>query len=258
MLYDLAIPKTLTDVCEIRLRALDRIERAYQLFEDVKSDLDQVNAHLLPYDAYPRNRYADTVTQLDQRLWRQAFDMTGFLLLMDDEAKRAFFDDLEKNAPAFTEANIRNTFLSLAQEADAMFVRGLVNVFRRLSGVHRTNTNSPFKVNARAILGGMVSLRWRGGLEVGYRCGGRLNDLDRVFKILAGETHQPRALEFAINAAFLAGNRFEDDFYEIRGFRNGNMHLRFKRSDLLDKANRLIGEYYNGSALARGGQEARP
>lgn len=255
---EIRIPKTLSDVCETRLRVLEQIERAHQMLEDAESALGQVARFTWPRESSPRNNYADTVREIDQRLWREAFDMTGFLLLMDEEAKRKFFDELGKDAPPFTEANIRSTFLTLAQEADAMFVRGLVNVFRRLSKEHRTNTNSPFKVNGRAILPYMVSVRWRGGLEVNYRSSERLNDLDRVFKLLAGKVHQPRALEFAINAVFVGGNYYEDGFYEIRGYRNGNMHLRFKRTDLLDKANRLIGDYYDGNALAKGGKKARP
>lgn len=255
---DIAIPTTLDDVCEVRSLALDRIKRAYELLDAAKDALEGVARYAWPYEGSPRNSYQRTVSEIDARLWRDAFDKTNFLLLMDEEAKRRFFEDVEKMAPPFTMENIRSTFLTLSQEADGMFVRGLVNVFRRLSKDHRTNTNSPFKVNDRAILPYMVSVRFRGGLEVNYRSGERLNDLDRVFKVLAGVVHQPRALEHAINAVFVDGNRYEDDFYEIRGFRNGNMHLRFKRVDLLEKANRLIGEYYDGNALATGGKEARP
>jgi len=257
-MHDIAIPTTLADVCAVRDLALDRIKRAYELLDTAKDALEGVTRYAWPYEGSPRNSYQHTVSEIDARLWRDAFDKTNFLLLMDEEAKRRFFEDVEKKAPPFTMENIRSTFLTLSQEADAMFVRGLVNVFRRLSKDHRTNTNSPFKVNDRAILPYMVSLRFRGGLEVNYRSSERLNDLDRVFKVLAGARHQPRVLEHAINAVFVVDNRYEDDFYEIRGFRNGNMHLRFKRADLLEKANRLIGEYYDGNALASSGKEARP
>ena len=257
-MQDLAIPQSLVDVCAIRARVLQRVESAQQLLDAAKDDIEAVSEYAWPRESSPSNDYGKTVQEIDERLWRYAFDKTGFLQLMDYEAKRKFMEDVAKQAPPFTLDNIRCTFLTLHQEADAMFVRGMVNVFRQLSKEHRTNTNNPFKVNERAVLPYMVSVCWRRGLEVNYRSSEKLNDLDRVFKVLAGETHQPRALEHSINAVFQNSNRYEDSFYEIKGFKNGNMHLLFKRADLLDKANRLIGDYYDGSALAKGGKETRP
>lgn len=111
-----------------------------------------------------------------------------------------------------------------------------------------------------AILEYMFETRWRGGLELrhcSYRDpGAYMNDLDRVFRIIDGKDHQPHALQNAINTAMADGNIYEDGYFHVKGFRNGNMHLKFKRTDLLDKANRMIGDYYNGNALAADRQRA--
>jgi len=42
---------------------------------------------------------------------------------------------------------------------------------------------------------------------------------------------------------------FEDSYYRAKAFRNGNLHLEFKRSDLLDKLNEQIADYYTYDAL---------
>ena len=77
-----------------------------------------------------------------------------------------------------------------------------------------------------------------------------LDDIDRVIKTVAGEQFHPRSLETAVNAAWAEGNLYEDDYYRIRGFKKGSMHIQFKRADLLEKVNDLIAEHYGSNALA--------
>jgi hypothetical protein len=249
----LAIPKTLIDYCEAREQSLNMLKQAYRLIDEAEDGLKPYLTHGLGYETKPRSSFEDAVKDIDRQLWRQAFDKTGFLQLMDREAKSNFDRDLDKNPPEFTEQNIRSIFLSLAQESDEMFVRGLVNVFRRLSKDHRTNTNSPFKVNDKAIISYMFESNYSGGLSVKSwtRAGEELNDLDRVIKTLDEKQHHARTLQTALNAHFYNdySEPYEDEYYRIKGFKNGNMHLQFKRLDLLEKANKLIAKYY-GDALA--------
>jgi len=259
---ELIIPKTLIDYCTAREQVLVRMEEAHAIIDGCKEALEQLGPYLFPGDYDRRFSISDFRTKLDQRLWHQAFDHTGFMQLMDREAKARFMDDVERAPPPFTIENIRSTFLSVAQQADEMFARGLVNVFLRLSDRHKTNTNEPFKVNRKAILTSMAEQDWRRPtVHISYRsyASEQLNDIDRVFKILDGKKHTPRTLELACNAAFADEsnpNRYSDDYYEIRGYRNGNLHITFKRQDLLDKANRIISDYYEGSALANGRKTA--
>ncbi len=47
-----------------------------------------------------------------------------------------------------------------------------------------------------------------------------------------------------MNAAFTNTDPFEDDYCRARAFKNGNLHLEFKRPDLLDKLNEQIADHY--------------
>ncbi len=71
--------------------------------------------------------------------------------------------------------------------------------------------------------------------------------------------HNPRELECAINARFEqclgAAAVYEDDYYQVKGSKDGDMHIEFKRADLLEKANKIIHDCYEGAALARGRRE---
>lgn len=254
---DMIIPKTLVDYCTTRDRVLAEMKQANQMIDGCKDQLEQLGPYVFPPDFAARYTDEDFRIELDKRLWRQAFDYTGFMQLMDREEKAKFMEEVERKPPPFTLQNIRSTFISVAQQADTMFARGLVNVFLRLSDTHKSNTNEPFKVNHKAILTYIVEQDWRAPtVKVSYRsyASEQINDIDRVFKILDGQKHQPRALELAINAAFSIRenrNTYSDDYYLIRGFKNTNMHITFKRDDLLEKANKIIGDYYHGQALAK-------
>lgn len=260
----LMIPKTLRDFLEARRVVLDKYTRAVLLLNEAEKALTEVCRYGLGHRIKPELSVERATVELDRKLWREAFDKTGFMRLMDAEAVRAFNRDLDKNTPEFNEDNIRSTFLSAAQDADKMFARGLVNVFLSLRRDLHMNTDEPFKVNRKAGLGYMVQIGsvrviggWAPRLRVSYneRPGAILNDIDRVFKVLDGKEHAPRALEHAINAAWESadgGQVYEDDYYRIRGFKNGNMHIIFKRDDLLEKANKIIADYYHGKALAKG------
>jgi hypothetical protein len=255
---DIAIPTRITDVCDARDSALVKIRKAYDLMISAKIELEDICSYAFPSrEISPRLSFEDAVKQIDISLWRYCFDYTGLMQIMDAEAKKNFMRDVETDAPPFALEHIRMTFLQLMQDSETMFARGLVNVFLKLSRNYKTNTNEPFKVNKRAVLTGMVDPSYAGGLHIHYRewASSTLNDIDRVFLSLDGQKHIPRALENAISVAWKAtrsGAFFENDYFRIKGYLNGNMHIEFKRLDLLEKANLIIHNYYKGSALARG------
>jgi hypothetical protein len=142
------------------------------------------------------------------------------------------------------------------QTAEEMFGRGCYNVFRRLDRHYRTNEGQAFEIGEKAILRRLFESDWNGGLRVQYSSRHWLNDIDRCVRTVAGEPFVPHTLEAALNAAFAKGASrvFEDEFLLIKGFGNGNAHLRFRRRDVLEKLNLVIAAYANNRGLpdARG------
>ena len=250
MFKELAIPSSITDMIEARDRALSLIESAEQLLKEAEETLAPMGNYLFPMSARLDGSLPRIRVELDQRMWSASFTKAGFFQVMDAQAKNEFEASVARKTPVFSIGTVRSTFLSLAQESDKIFKRGLVNVFLNLSRYHVTNQKEPFKVGKKVIKGWMTD-RWSGHLQIRYEASAQINDIDRVFKILDGKKHNPRELENQINAAWKKSNVFEDDYYRIKGFKNGNIHIEFKRSDLLKKANRLIHEYYQGEALSK-------
>jgi hypothetical protein len=247
----ITLQTTLTDLLEVREKALSLHLQARRLNEMAKELLDQHGNYLMPRGGQFVECEKITTCELDASMWRRAFDLTGFRQLMDAEAVAHFERSLSPAPPEFTAANVRSTFIDLHQRAGEMFRRGVVNVFRSLSDDYRTNAKEPFRIGNKVVMTWMIQPGWTGGLQVRHGTGqDKLNDIDRVIKTLDGKAFQARSFESALNGAFKAGHKsFEDDYYKAKAFKNGNLHLEFLRPDLLDKLNEQIAEHYAEGAL---------
>lgn len=243
---DLMLRKTLDDYCRAREQALAHYRAALRLHVEITAGLRTLGLHGAPYDSEPRLSEPDFTRELDRLLWRLALNATGLPRYMDDEARRLFEGGLEHNPPPFEVEAVRSTLVSSAAAADEMFARGLYNLFQLRSRVHLTNRREAFKLPKKVIWAGMIDIamtRLNGRLMLAHYHRDRLNDLDRVFRALAGEPFEPYRLESSLIAAFREGETFEDALFKIRGFKNGTLHVWFKQPELVAKANRIIADY---------------
>lgn len=251
MFTDLALQKTLDDYIASRDKIIDLYKEIYLRFDLIRKEADSVGHYILGYKMTPDYSLERCTKELDKRFWELCFDKAGFYQVIDSEGKGELLNQLERNTPEFNQENIRSTFLSLYNKSDEMFKRGIVNIFRRMSNSYKTNSKEAFKIGRKNILNYIFTTYYAGNLRINYGKESIVNDIDRVVKILDGEKHNPRELEMKINACLAEGNSiFEDDYYKIKAFKNGNCHLEFKKEGVLNKINKLISEYYNGNALA--------
>lgn len=248
---ELALPSTLDDLLTAREEALRLITDARRMLELAQEVLAPHGRHLMPHAAQLREDQDRVRRELDTSLWRRAFDMTGFKQLMDAEAVAEFEKSLCPSPPEFTASTITATFIDLRINAESMFQRGVFNVFRYLSDDYRTNAKEPFRIGQKVIMEGMVEPSFKSGLCIRYGSWAKdkLNDLDRLFQTLDGKPFQAHALTSAMDAAFQAGEVFENENYRAKAFKKGTLHLEFLRLDLLDKVNEQIAEYYAGNVL---------
>lgn len=246
----LALPVTIFDLLEARDEALRLIADARTLTKKASDSLSRHGSFLMPHCALLPGSESDVRRELDASMWRRAFDLIGFKQLMDAQAVEEFEKSLSPNPPEFKEGTIRATFIDLRLGADNMFRRGVFNVFRYLSDDYRTNAREPFRIGRKVVMGFMVRASFRKGRCINYgRSADRLNDIDRVFMTLDKKHFQPRTLESAMNMAFEEGQIFESEYYKAKAFKNGNLHLEFKRADLLEKVNEEIAVFYQEGSI---------
>jgi len=244
---ELAIPASISDMIEARDKALNHIISASESLSKATEVLERIDGYLIPDKVSindVRVNVKEITQDLDRRSWERSFKAAGFNKIMDAKALSELRASLQQNPPEFNLNNIRSTFLSVASDADTIFKRGIVNVFSALSSEYKVNSSEPFKIGKKIICNYMVS-----SSRVSQYRVDQLNDLDRVFRIAAGQEYEPFKLANEINAAWVKGEDHECELFKIRGFKKGSAHIWFKRQDLLDKVNKMISEYFDGNAI---------
>lgn len=192
---------------------------------------------------------------VDRDVWRSIVESSSMWSLMDRE-EHAKFEAALKDCPLeVTAANVEATLARLYAESASIFRRGLVNAFARRCRDYKSN--DAFKIGPRVVITHGCEW-WDGGswyLPLG--AAEELRDYDRYMHVLDGKAAPDgqQGLVGAVRSAMAARqNRVVTPYWDARWHKNGNMHLRCEREDLLDAANRQIAEHYG---LALGNDRAR-
>lgn len=253
---DVALKKTLQDYCDSR----DKVRSMYAHGIKALQDAQEISKGVLEYGIggyiMPRDSESEVLRRIDASYWRAALDLTKLSTIMDATAMKQFRDALDtKDMPDFTMDSVQATFLEMFQKRDEMFGRGCWEVFRKIKpGRWVSNDKEPFKIGTGRIVMSfwMESRVWCDYPRLNYSNRDTVNDVDRIFRVLDGKPPNPGGLESALNGFFKDNptEAFENEYFRVRGFANGNAHIWFLRHDLVDKLNSVIADYCGGNALA--------
>lgn len=185
---------------------------------------------------------------VDRRMWAVLVEITDLERLMDKKAK----DELHKqiggdDVPEATEDNIFATIQQFACDADTIFKRGIANCFMALD--RRFRSHDGWKIGSRVILTG--AFNEYGGWSYHRSQRDTLHDIDRTFHVIDGKDN-PQLHGGIVNVVEQARGQYggvrqsehNSEYFKIKCYQNGNAHVWFKRDDLVEKVNKLLGEYY--------------
>lgn len=191
---------------------------------------------------------------VDRQVWGHVIGMTDLERLMDKTAKDGFRQQLMKEPPEFTAGNVVATLRQFVADADTIFKRGIAVAFSALD--RRFRSHDGWKIGSRVILdrafSGMGSWNYYSNQR------DSLQDIERVFQVLdekPAPDGDPVPTRYPGIVAAIEEDRHgkgygakqsesESEYFKARCYLNGNLHLWFKRDDLVDRVNRLLGEYY--------------
>jgi hypothetical protein len=224
-----------------------------------------------------RDQYLRTARKLvDGNAWAAIVAFTELERLMDSKAKQELYDqmryvpdkvdpgsrqlingdEIAKGLPDFTVDNVYATLERFRADSPMIFRRGIANAFSKLD--RRFKSHDGFKIGSRIILTHVFT---EYGSWSGYGAGCTkdvLIDIERVFAILDGKFNAATfsAAVGAIDRERIAWSMrsqscIETDYFRIRTFQNGNIHLWMLRKDLVAKVNQLLAEWY-GEVIADG------
>jgi hypothetical protein len=205
-------------------------------------------AFLMDTKIPPLAEYLATARRLvDIDGWAHIVSITDLERLMDKQAKDDFRKELQADPPALTVDNVLATLEQLGQDAGLIFKRGVARCFSDLD--RRFRSHDGWKIGARVILTNCFSSY--GGWNYHRNERDTITDIERAFFVLDGR--QPPAVHVGLVTKIDQDRRggydarqslTETEFFRVRGFKNGNAHVWFVRDDLLEKVNKLLGEYY--------------
>jgi hypothetical protein len=192
--------------------------------------------------------------------WMSVFQMMDFRKWLDKKQTDEFIRDIERNGCVpFTRENIKGTLQNVFLQRGKLFEQSVANVFDELTRYYKGNTshregwksNDNYMVNQKLVF--PYGCRFDGKYCKSFShlysgsCVDIYNDLDRVMCVLdsrdfaecntiyAGLDRKFRVLGHNVKSPF--DNQAESDYFHIRFFKKGTIHLTFKDGDLWEKFN---------------------
>jgi predicted RNA methylase len=187
--------------------------------------------------------YRRIVTEeIDRRCWTSLMDQLGFDQLLDRQAREEFRASLSGTPPEFNAANAAATFGNIWANRRDIYLRGVANVFMAMD--RRFRSHDAFAIGNRLII--ESALEEYGSFR-NYNRRDTLADVERIFRELDGKGPVEPNQSIAQAVQLRMRDRpalIEGDYFRVRVFQNGNLHLWFTRKDLLKQVNELLLEYY--------------
>jgi len=265
-MYDLVPSSVVEKITSARIACLDRMEQAATAIAAGHAAADEASAIAQNvgvsrgfmedrtasgaadrlFEAFDSEASIAGYTKaLDIGIWTHLIDFSGMSDMMDktmkDEFRASFLDEV----PEATFENVTATLEKLFGDADTIFARGLATAFSKLD--RRFKSHDGFKIGGRIILENCFDSY--GSWNYSSRHDDTITDVERVFAVLDGNRPNPTGLREEVNESRKGGwgsrqSYVETTYFRIRGFKNGNAHLWFTRDDLVEKANKLLANYY--------------
>jgi predicted house-cleaning noncanonical NTP pyrophosphatase (MazG superfamily) len=259
----LARHQTIVDLVNAYNASATDIRRASALLDLATSRLDEAFANESAIDkVHLRTAYGravefnpeEAIARLRLEVWAhlvERLEVRRFLSVRRAEELNRMLDDKSaEKLPDITVENVLAFARGLRSQVNDMLTEAVDEVFEWLRPRPHTRagqlkTNTELEVGRKVILGYTVERAWTGkGFRVDYHREQNVRALENVFTALDGKgsitkTHHSRLAD-AIGSSGASG-RGETEYFRFRCFGNRNVHLEFKRLDLLKKFNAIAG-----------------
>jgi hypothetical protein len=190
------------------------------------------------------------VERMRRDAWRIIVDRLEIWRVLSNKRADELKKELERGSlPEITEENVEafaRSYMGALPDLLNEMVGEVYEWLRPREGTHRAKykTNSVFEVGERVILTGMVERAYIGrGFRLHYQRQQILRSLENTFSALDGRGQTGKRynslLEDAIGAS--PDGQGETDYFRFRACKNGNLHVEFRRRDLLARFNQIAG-----------------
>jgi hypothetical protein len=228
---------------------------------DLISECEVLLAIFHPYSLLGSDRkpdFKDVAKRVDAAGWMYLLESCGLGSLMDHRTRDKFRTEMTERPLPLTLENAVATFENLSERRTEIMAQGIIETFKALNW-RLYKSNSAFKLNpdGRIIVSQAVNMPvsyspdW--SPQPSYEGVDKIADLLRCFMVLDGKK-LPQNLTGAVRD-FMKDHSHEGhwpkyhqtsecEYFRVRMFKNGNMHVWFKRADIVEKMNRLLAHHF--------------
>jgi len=245
---------TVASVCQAYADSRADVLEAFCLLNQTQTRLRTVLVneypHFLPSNWYlSEHSGEECVKQLRREAWGYIYRKTRVWEVCSIKQRDGLERELsDGQLPEVTELNVLAFLQKLQDNLPDMFEQALTEVFDWLRPQRgwgaEYKTNNRFEVGKKVILGYCVDQPWGHHYHVYYGKYQHLQALDNVFHLLDGHgiARHPNDIVTAINAAGDdGGQQCETEYFQCKWYANGNLHITFKRLDLVKELNKHAG-----------------
>lgn len=215
-----------------------------------------------------KERYNDFSDKMKMEIWEVIIDKMGMERYMTYQVRQNFAKFIEtQGAMDFTKENVSNLIKTLLLNGQSILQNAITDVFDIFTKYHDENrvyvegwkTNSKWKVNKRIILPNYVDCSWGNQYQENYHHRNEYSDIDRVMCYITGKRYEDftepikeyaydvkdcdkefkmKSIQQAIRQTRVGDSSLqESEFFFLRSYKKGTLHLEFKDKDLWQEFN---------------------
>ncbi|MFA5323957.1 MAG: DUF4942 domain-containing protein [Smithella sp.] len=184
--------------------------------------------------------------ELKRDAWRAIFQMMEMPRMMSEKRRNELEAQIESgDLPNITAENVFATCKGLLENLDTYIDETVKETFDFLRPHWNTyKTNSEFEIGKKVIVRAFYPDKWGHRISLDYNHEQHYRNLDNVFSLMDGKgaikTYGGPIID-AVKSMNQFGDVRETEYFRLKLYRNGNMHLEFRRMDLVKKLNEIAG-----------------
>lgn len=190
----------------------------------------------------------ETITELRRDIWGYLIERAAFRKAMSVRAWKELSEKIEKETPPpITAETIQGMIDQFQADMPAMLKEAVAEVFEFLRPPgSEYKTNSEFEIGERVVLSNYIGQGYGRTWDTEHWHDQQLIALENVFAMVDGKVAE-RSGHYSNVALEIKRIPLDEKchgatpLFEFRGFRNGNLHLKFRRMDLVRKLNAVAG-----------------
>jgi len=261
----LALPDNIAAFLDVYARSIERIRRAYDTLAEAQTELDSmfgsayscsdVTGRHAPgayWTTKEPGKYADAIQkEIDKKVWRRILDRLGAGKVLSAARQKKIDEQIEAGqvGPVDTETILRVAG-EFMQAAPDMARELYAEAFEALRPPHsQLKTNHLYRIGPKVIIA-CLDHSYNGKMRVSHWREAKIASIDKAFHLLDGKPIPGGYRTPLIDAVNTTPyhEKGSTEYFTFEGFGNGNLHITFRRPDLVAALNRAGGEA-TGSGL---------